>query len=168
RSAKILGEHISTLELHKYDVAISYTQRGFDEVVPLYTLNAFRWQQVELIICGAPKLSYDALREVCQVSLPANDARMFLDVIASMTDEDRMLLLRFTTGQTRLPLKEAIKVQRNGTHDSLPTSSTCFFTLRLPSYSSYESMREKILYAIRQCKAIDTDGQAREHIVLDH
>ncbi|PBJ68996.1 hypothetical protein BCY84_20474 [Trypanosoma cruzi cruzi] len=168
RSAKILGEHISTLELHKYDVAISYIQRGFDEVVPLYTLNAFRWQQVELIICGAPKLSYDALREVCQVSLPANDARMFLDVIASMTDEDRMLLLRFTTGQTRLPLKEAIKVQRNGAHDSLPTSSTCFFTLRLPSYSSYESMREKILYAIRQCKAIDTDGQAREHIVLDH
>ncbi|RNF05442.1 transferase [Trypanosoma rangeli] len=168
RSARILGEHISMLELHKYDTALNYIQRGFDEVVPLYTLNAFRWQQVELMICGTPKLSYDALLEVCQVTLPPRDARMFLDVLAFMTDEDRMLLLRFTTGQTRLPLRESIKVQQSGTHDSLPTSSTCFFTLRLPSYSSYDAMREKILYAIRQCKAIDTDGQAREHIILDN
>ncbi|RNF15904.1 transferase, partial [Trypanosoma conorhini] len=167
-SARALGEHISSLELHKYDTAVSYIQRGFDEVVPLYTLNAFRWQQVELMICGTPKLSYDALLGVCQVTLPPTDAQMFLDVLASMTDEDRMLLLRFTTGQTRLPLREAIKVQRSGTHDSLPTSSTCFFTLRLPSYTSYDAMREKLLYAIRQCKAIDTDGQAREHIILDN
>ncbi|KEG10101.1 hypothetical protein DQ04_04171010 [Trypanosoma grayi] len=166
-SAELLAEQISMLELHRYDTAMGYIQHGFDEVIPLYTLNAFRWQQVELGVCGTPKLSYDALRKVCEVGLPAGDAQMFLEVISSMTDEDRMLLLRFTTGQTRLPLREAIKVQRGGAHNSLPTSSTCFFTLRLPSYSSADAMRERILYAVRQCKAIDTDGQAREHIVLD-
>ncbi|ORC93857.1 uncharacterized protein TM35_000017340 [Trypanosoma theileri] len=165
--ANILSEQIALLELHKYDIAMNYIKHGFDEVIPLYTLNAFRWQQVELMVCGTPKLSYDALRKVCQISLPPNDTQMFLGVIESMTEEDRMLLLRFTTGQTRLPIKEPIKVQRSGVQDSLPTSSTCFFTLRLPFYSSPESMKERILYAIRQCKAIDTDGQAREHIILD-
>ena len=30
----------------------------------------------------------------------------------------------------------------------LPHAQTCFFSLSLPNYSSYEAMRDKILYAI--------------------
>ncbi|CBH10296.1 hypothetical protein, conserved [Trypanosoma brucei gambiense DAL972] len=167
RTAGILAEHIASIEVHKYDVVISHIRHGFGQVIPLYTLNAFRWQQVELIICGTPKLSCQALRDVCEVSLPSNDSQMFDEVIETMCDKDRMLLLRFTTGQTRLPLKENIKVKRGGTRDSLPTSNTCFFTLRIPAYSSIDVMRDRILYAIRHCEAIDTDGLAQEHIVLD-
>jgi len=32
-----------------------------------------------------------------------------------------------------------------------------FFELELPAYSTYDITREKLLYAITECHAIDTD-----------
>lgn len=37
-------------------------------------------------------------------------------------------------------------------------SQTCFFQLRLPSYSSQDVMAEKLRYAISNCRSIDTDN----------
>ncbi len=42
--------------------------------------------------------------------------------------------------------------------DSLPTSQTCFFQLRLPVYSSQEMLAEKLRYAINNCRSIDMDN----------
>nr|CCC47339.1 conserved hypothetical protein, fragment [Trypanosoma vivax Y486] len=165
--AETLSRQDSLIELHSYDMVMRHIQRGFSEVVPLYLLNVFRWQTVERLICGAPKLSYAALRAVCEVNLNAASAHMFDEVISSMTDEDRMLVLRFATGQSRLPLRENIKVEPGGAANSLPTGATCFFTLRLPEYSSVDIMREKVLYAVRQCATIDGDGQAQGRVLLD-
>jgi hypothetical protein len=39
----------------------------------------------------------------------------------------------------------------------LPEAQTCFFSLALPVYSSYEVMRAKLLYAVTTCREIDTD-----------
>lgn len=41
--------------------------------------------------------------------------------------------------------------------DSLPTSQTCFFQLRLPNYLSQEMLCERLRYAIRNC-SIDMDN----------
>ncbi|KAG5467679.1 hypothetical protein CUR178_01326 [Leishmania enriettii] len=165
--ARLLCRRILMSEISRFEEAISYIQQGFDQVLPLYTLQAFRWQKVELLICGTPKLTFADFYSRCDIQLSTADASMFLSVLEGMTDEDRTLLLRFTTGQSRLPLKTKIKVTHTGSKDTLPTSSTCFFALRLPSYSSAEKMKERILYAVRQCKAIDADGQAREHLIID-
>ncbi|KPA86686.1 hypothetical protein ABB37_00782 [Leptomonas pyrrhocoris] len=165
--ARLLSRRIVASEIERFTAAIGYIQQGFDQVLPLYTLQAYRWQKVELLICGTPKLTCADFRNECDIQLNTPDATMFLAVLEGMTDEDRTSLLRFTTGQSRLPLKTKIKVTHNGNKDTLPTSSTCFFALRLPSYSSAEKMKERLLYAVRQCKAIDADGQAREHLILD-
>ena len=42
--------------------------------------------------------------------------------------------------------------------DSLPTSQTCFFQLRIPPYSSQAVMSERMRYAIRHCRSIDMDN----------
>ena len=39
----------------------------------------------------------------------------------------------------------------------LPQAHTCFFSMELPEYSSEQVMRERLLYAITECVAIDTD-----------
>ncbi|CCD16248.1 unnamed protein product [Trypanosoma congolense IL3000] len=166
--AGALAAHITSHEIRRYSLAMACIQQGFGEVIPLYTLHAFRWQQVEHIICGTPELSYEGLCGVCEVSLPPEHAEMFNEVVQSMSDKDRRLLLRFTTGQTRLPLKKNIKVeQSDAALDTLPKSSTCFFTLYLPVYSSVTIMRKRMLYAIRHCEAIDGDGEAEEPIILN-
>lgn len=40
----------------------------------------------------------------------------------------------------------------------MPQAHTCFFSIELPAYSSVDAMRGKLLYAIHNCRAIDTDG----------
>ncbi len=40
---------------------------------------------------------------------------------------------------------------------SLPTSQTCFFQLRIPSYSSQDILAERLRYAITHCRSIDMD-----------
>ena len=41
--------------------------------------------------------------------------------------------------------------------DRLPTSDTCFFTLKLPKYSSSGILRDRLVFAITHCTAIDRD-----------
>ncbi|CCW63181.1 unnamed protein product [Phytomonas sp. EM1] len=166
-SARLLSQKILENDINRFAEAMHYIQVGFSKVLPLYTLQAFRWQKVRLLICGTHKLSFEAFKSECDIQLPLKESQMFLSVLEDMSDEDRRLLLRFTTGQSRLPIKSRIKVQLNGSKNALPTSSTCFFLLRLPSYNSEEMMRERLLYAIRQCNTIDADGLPRENIIID-
>ena len=46
-------------------------------------------------------------------------------------------------------------LQANG--QSLPTSQTCFFQLRLPSYSTQDILAERLRCAITNCRSIDMD-----------
>lgn len=37
-------------------------------------------------------------------------------------------------------------------------AQTCFFQLRIPSYSSQDIMTERLRYAINNCRSIDMDN----------
>eukprot|EP01027_Heterolobosea_sp_BB2_P014204 GEZU01020428.1.p1 GENE.GEZU01020428.1~~GEZU01020428.1.p1 ORF type:complete len:107 (-),score=30.13 GEZU01020428.1:96-416(-) len=82
-----------------------------------------------------------------------------------MTPQERSLYLRFVWGRSRLPVSEEgfghpMKIQkldRPKPDEFLPLSHTCFFSLELPAYSSRKVMRDRLLYAITNCQAIDTD-----------
>ena len=41
-----------------------------------------------------------------------------------------------------------------------PVAHTCFFSLEWPKYTSKEAAHAKLLYAIRNCRAIDADNTA--------
>jgi len=52
------------------------------------------------------------------------------------------------------------KIARSWTsnpNDHLPLSHTCFFTIDMPAYTTYEALHDKLLYAVRFCNEIDTD-----------
>ena len=77
-----------------------------------------------------------------------------------------------------MPLKEEEVVenhtiQLDETADStrLPIGRTCFFRLELPAYESTQLLRNKLLYSINHCKAIDADydraGSPNEEEVID-
>ena len=44
----------------------------------------------------------------------------------------------------------------------LPVAHTCFFTLDLPAYTTKKVMRERLVYAITHCTAIDLDNTPAE------
>lgn len=82
---------------------------------------------------------------------------------------ERSAFLRFVYGRSRLPsntsvLSEKLRISRLPKPDPdnwLPVSHTCFFSIELPAYSSYDVMREKLLYAITSCITIDGDYQVQ-------
>lgn len=79
----------------------------------------------------------------------------------NLTNEDRVKFLSFAWGRGRLPphsssLEFTLQLDANRGDSHLPQSHTCFFTLDLPNYSSEAVLRAKLLYAVHNCKAIDT------------
>jgi len=86
------------------------------------------------------------------------------------------MFLKFVWGRSSLPSLSSHFTQkfiiqrhhRDQNPDSfLPESHTCYFTLDLPEYSTYDIMREKLMYAIHNCKQIDTDFDVNESEEVD-
>ena len=85
------------------------------------------------------------------------------------SNEDRSAFVKFTWGRTRLPLTKADFTQRmkiqnmnipNGANVDayLPLSHTCFFSIEIPRYTTFEALKAKVLYAIYNCPSIDGDN----------
>jgi len=104
---------------------------------------------------------------------------MFWTALKSFTRDDRARYLRFVWGRSRLPVstadwsrKHKINLLDRDPDKYLPIGHTCFFSLDLPPYKNTQICREKLLYAITHCIAIDADEttaarQAAERNVSD-
>jgi hypothetical protein len=89
----------------------------------------------------------------------------FWAIMESFSEEERKLFLQFVWSRRRLPSKRSdfestFKIQKDTKPDSensLPSASTCFFTLTLPDYRDQETMRDKILFAINNVTTMESD-----------
>jgi hypothetical protein len=91
---------------------------------------------------------------------------LFWQVVDELTNTERLLLLKFISGRSRLGTSEQYAISCTGTPGGasdrlLPTAATCFLKLTLPRYSSAAILKERLLLAISNCSAIDTDFVAR-------
>ncbi|CAE8590777.1 unnamed protein product, partial [Polarella glacialis] len=93
--------------------------------------------------------------------------------LESFSQKERRSFLRFVWGRGSLPAAEkwerqfTVQLLSDADDSRLPCSHTCFFTLDLPSFSSAEVCREKLLYCITNCVAIDADGAAARSLNWD-
>ena len=90
----------------------------------------------------------------------------FWDVLSSLVERDAEAFMRFVWGRSSLPSLDPFPVPfrlalfsqvapDRSPDDYLPVSHTCFFALDMPEYSTREVLREKLLYAIYNCKEMD-------------
>ena len=135
-------------------------------MVPMQLLNLFTWKQIETLVCGAPEIDVERLKSNTSYGDYNETHRviiMFWEVLTEMTNDERVMFLRFVWGRSRLPATGTFKqftIERyhSETPDKyLPISHTCFFSIELPEYTSKDIMRAKILYACSHCQAIDLD-----------
>ena len=78
--------------------------------------------------------------------------------LAHCTPDERGRVLAFVTGSDRVPLDGYdppfnVTLGSDMAKNSLPKSHTCFNQIVLPQYSSYEALKEKLLFAVE-----NTDG----------
>ncbi|KAK7467957.1 hypothetical protein BaRGS_00036800 [Batillaria attramentaria] len=153
--------------LHEWDTQVSWIREGMSWIVPVPLLTLLTAESLEQLVCGTAEVSIEILRKVVRYrGLDENHVliKWFWTILEDFTNEERIQFLRFISGRTRLPSNPADITQRfqimtsDRGLDSLPTSQTCFFQLRLPMYSSLDVMRERLRYAIHHCRSIDMDN----------
>ena len=157
--------------LTEYDYQISLIRAGIFDILNKtckknisYLITA---QDLEEFITGFPKLDIQLLRENTIYESYEANSRIILDfwkALESFSEEEKSLYLKFVSGRARMPDIRGInflhKIQKSNQRNPdnyMPTSTTCYFTLSLPQYSTYEILRDKLRYAIHNCSAIDAD-----------
>ncbi|KAA8579334.1 hypothetical protein FQN60_010674, partial [Etheostoma spectabile] len=144
--------------LHEID------RQGMSWIVPVPLLSLLTAKQLEQMVCGMPEICCDVLKKVVryrEVDEQHSLVQWFWQTLEEFSNEERVLFMRFVSGRSRLPANTADISQRfqiMKPYDSLPTSQTCFFQLRLPPYSSQAVMAERLRYAINNCRSIDMDN----------
>jgi len=169
-NAKEYAQLVEKFRLNENPEAYNMIRKGISAVVPMDILNLFSWKQVQTLICGAPDVDVDLLKGNTDYDgSTENDAhiRYFWEVVREMTPKERSLLIKFIWGRSRLPfgrdwrhLKIANFNPSGPVDKYLPQTHTCFFTIDLPRYTSKEVMRQRLLYSVTHCTAIDLDGTA--------
>jgi len=124
-------------------------------------LKMFRWEELELLICGSPELDFEAFEASARYedgfTEDSPTIRQFWSVVHEMKLEDKKKLLCFCTGSDRVPIKGLGKIKftisKNGPDsDRLPTSHTCFNHLLLPEYGTRDKLKKYLLLAIENSK----------------
>ncbi|EOD10464.1 putative ubiquitin-protein ligase [Emiliania huxleyi CCMP1516] len=110
--------------------------RGFESAIQL-----FRWEELELLLCGSPNLDFEALERVTQYddgfSCDSPCIALLWEVIHELPLEMKKKFLFFCTGSDRVPIKGlgnlSFVISRNGSDEErLPSAHTCFNHLLQP------------------------------------
>lgn len=138
--------------------------RGLWEVIDRSWLRIFNEPELQVLISGPSdgKIDVDDMRANTRyvggyTGLDRNVNR-FWSVIKTFSSTEQAELLRFVTSCERPPplgfasMNPPFTIQRVSIlrdDDKLPSASTCFNTLKLPTYSSEKVLKERLLYAIK-------------------
>uniref|UniRef100_A0A671MP88 E3 ubiquitin-protein ligase n=1 Tax=Sinocyclocheilus anshuiensis TaxID=1608454 RepID=A0A671MP88_9TELE len=120
---------------------------GFTELIPIDLIKIFDENELELL--------------VLTMSLSISAQAVLL-----MDAEKRIRLLQFVTGTSRVPMNgfaelygsngpQLFTIEQWGTPDKLPRAHTCFNRLDLPTYESFEDLREKLLMAVENAQGFE-------------
>jgi hypothetical protein len=149
--------------------SLKQMRKGFEANTGLKQDPLLRGSLLSRLAQGKASLSVEDLRQISDITedFPAGHQdphiQRFWRTVARFTDEQRMLLLKFMTGTTRIPYSSGstqfrlkIAHEHRGNPDTnFPRSSTCFNKLYLPHYSTDEIAYNKILYAVQNCATME-------------
>ena len=146
---------------------------GLCSVIPEQIINFLTWQDFEYKICGPQSFDMDLLiRNTKYTGFKPSDPtiKFFWKFLNECTLEEKYLYLKFANGFSRLPkddsgfnknphqITKMEDISSNDYDKKLPRSHTCFFTIDIPPYSTYEILKEKMLYAMKNSMVIsDTE-----------
>jgi len=134
-------------------------RRGFNQCMgDTLFRTLFRYDELELVICGSIELDFRALEEATQYqdgfTETSDPVRWFWEVVHTLTEQEKRNLLQFCTGCDRAPVgglgRLPFIVSRAGPDsDMLPWVHTCFNHLLLPAYGSKEKLEQRLRLAIQ-------------------
>ena len=148
--------------------AVNAFKEGFCLINNIYNLKCFTSFEIENFICGSLEIKWD--EHILYENLKpehgyTKNSRIFNDLIKFMCNLDKngqRQFLIFTTGTSRLPIGgfkalspkltivKRVFDQKEFPDDYLPTVMTCQNYLKLPEYSSYQILEQKLWLAMKE------------------
>jgi hypothetical protein len=152
-------------------------RQGLAAILPVELLTLFAEKEVELLFCGPSQIDVDLLQQVVvydNVTPDEDHITFFWEALNEMNQEERAEFVNFVSARSRLPacandftipFKIGTLIGPDGSNPDgmLPKSQTCFFSLSLPKYTSKETCKKKLLYAITNSPNMDADFVQREN-----
>ena len=135
--------------VHSMDQQLGALRSGLWSVLPRKATRCMGWADLETAVCGDAAPSMEKIRESLTVLLHPMREAFFWRIVEEMSGEQRAALLCFASGQRRLPLVKKIRVAESAESlGHLPRAQSCSSLMVMPMYTSFESMRHKLLTAI--------------------
>ncbi|XP_042596288.1 E3 ubiquitin-protein ligase HACE1 isoform X2 [Cyprinus carpio] len=138
--------------------------QGFHTFIPPSLIQLFDEYELELLLSGMPEIDVMDWKKNTEYTsgydLQEPVVQWFWEVVENLTQEERVLLLQFVTGSSRVPhggfaflmggsgLQKFTIAAVPYTSNLLPTSSTCINMLKLPEYPSKDVLRDRLLVAL--------------------
>ncbi|XP_062848256.1 E3 ubiquitin-protein ligase HACE1 isoform X3 [Trichomycterus rosablanca] len=138
--------------------------QGFHTFIPASLIQLFDEYELELLLSGMPEIDVSDWKKNTEYTsgydLEEPVIKWFWEVVEDLTQEERVLLLQFVTGSSRVPhggfaflmggsgLQKFTIAAVPYTSNLLPTSSTCINMLKLPEYPSKDVLRDRLLVAL--------------------
>ncbi|EGG23498.1 hypothetical protein DFA_05631 [Cavenderia fasciculata] len=138
---------------------------GFREMIPIELLASFDECELELFVCGLVEIDvgdWKANTYYRGYSATSPVIEWFWIIVEEMTMEDRIRLLQFVTGNTRLPpsgFQGLVSTEGNtkfqihkswAPSNQLPIARTCFNRIDLPNYDSIDLLRKALQIAVTE------------------
>ncbi|XP_036385344.1 E3 ubiquitin-protein ligase NEDD4-like isoform X8 [Megalops cyprinoides] len=143
---------------------------GFTELILIDLIKIFDENELELLMCGLGDVDVNDWRQhtVYKNGYCPNHPviQWFWKAVLLMDAEKRIRLLQFVTGTSRVPMNgfaelygsngpQLFTIEQWGTPDKLPRAHTCFNRLDLPTYESFDDLREKLLMAVENAQGFE-------------
>uniref|UniRef100_H2LGP3 E3 ubiquitin-protein ligase HACE1 n=1 Tax=Oryzias latipes TaxID=8090 RepID=H2LGP3_ORYLA len=138
--------------------------RGFHTFIPPSLIQLFDEYELELLLSGMPEIDVEDWFRNTEYTSGYSDqepvVQWFWEVVKGLTQEERILLLQFVTGSSRVPhggfaflmggsgLQKFTIAAMPYTPNLLPTASTCINMLKLPEYPSLVVLQDRLLVAL--------------------
>lgn len=136
---------------------------GLNEVIPRELLSLFTADEFSLLIGGVTKIDVSDWKSNTKYdgwSSTDDEISWFWGVVSQLKEEEKALLLKFSTGSPCVPIggfasltglggATRFTVLKIEDVNKIPMASTCFNMLKLSRYSSEKHLKDKLLIAIR-------------------
>jgi len=140
----------------RYEPGLTHLLDGFHRHIPVKELEHFSRDELQLMIGGRASIDVlDIARDVefaggFEESSP--QVEWLWEVLGEFDQENLSRFLSFVTGCPSLPvdgLKPSLLLTHTeGTDNILPRAHTCFNQLVMPKYSTYDILKERLVYAL--------------------
>jgi hypothetical protein len=163
-------DEVIEFKLMEMKVVCDAVRLGLATQLPPALLHSLTHEELEEMVCGKPDIDLVLLKSTTEYERGCAPTDQHIIWFWELLEnefklQDKKAFLRFTWGRTKLPTSrqaftQVLKIQ--GLHKTpadnyLPVTHTCFFSIELPRYTTKEILRDKLLYAIYNCVAIDGD-----------